>query len=311
MAAAARLSQRGIPLSAPNPSVGCVIVRDGRVLARGWTKEGGRPHAEAHALESLASTAQGADIYVTLEPCAHLSERGPSCAASLIKAAPSRVIIGQSDPDPRTAGKGAEMLRKAGIAVEVLDDPNAQSSLAGYLMRAREGRPFITLKLAMSQDGFIAREAGEDQWITGEEARAHVHSRRAKHDAILVGGGTWRSDNPRLDVRLPGLENRSPARYVLTSRSTPPNARPLETLRDVHQLPGVHNLYLEGGAQAAAAFMEAGLIDRIELYTAPIMIGSGVKAPPSILPSALSDWERVENCQLGSDNFAAYQRITV
>ncbi|MEO9462465.1 MAG: bifunctional diaminohydroxyphosphoribosylaminopyrimidine deaminase/5-amino-6-(5-phosphoribosylamino)uracil reductase RibD [Marinomonas sp.] len=311
IASAARLSQRGVPLSRPNPSVGCVITRDGRVLARGWTQNGGRPHAEAHALEALkaaAETASGADIYVTLEPCAHVSARGPSCADLLAEAAPARVIIGQRDPDPRTSGAGIEQLEKAGIAVTVLDDAACANSLAGYLMQARMGRPFITLKLAMSQDGFIAREPGGVQWITGEKARAHVHSRRAKQDAILVGGGTWRADSPRLDVRLPGLENRSPERFILSRGQTRPDARSLSQPANVHEMTAINTLYIEGGASTAAAFLDADLIDRIELYIAPITMGSGTKAPAAILPEALADWELLETCQLGSDRFAAYQR---
>lgn len=314
MASAARLSQRGVPLSRPNPSVGCVIIRDGRVLSRGWTQEGGRPHAEANALAALkltGATASGASIYVSLEPCAHVSARGPSCADLLVDAAPARVIIGQRDPDPRTSGAGIERLEKAGIHVTVLDDAASKNSLAGYLMQARNSRPFITLKLAMSQDGFIAREPGEEQWITGEKARAHVHSRRAKQDAILVGGGTWRADNPRLDVRLPGLEDRSPERYILTRGQTRPEARSLGQTADVHEMAGINTLYVEGGASTAAAFLDADLIDRIELYITPIMIGAGTRAPAAILPDALTDWTMVETCQLGSDRFAAYQRDTI
>lgn len=310
--AAARLGERGRPLSAPNPAVGCIIVRDGRVIARGWTQEGGRPHAEAQALADLAEIGQSAansEIYVSLEPCAHQSERGPSCAETLAKAAPARIIIGLLDPDPRTSGKGVERLRSAGIAVDVLDSKTASQSLAGYLSQAQKQRPFITLKLAMSADGFIAREPGQEQWITGEEARAHVHARRAKQDAILVGGATWRADNPRLDVRLEGLENRSPTRFVLTQRYPLDKARWIETPQDVHQLSAFQSLYIEGGAKVASAFFEAGLIDRIELYIAPVKIGSGVKAPACILPEALDGWEIAETCQLGSDRFTAYQRI--
>ena len=314
MASAARLSQRGVPLSRPNPSVGCVIVRDASVLSRGWTQGGGRPHAEAHALTALnatGTTASGASIYVTLEPCAHISTRGPSCADLLAEAAPARVVIGQLDPDPRTSGAGIERLERAGISVTVLDDAASKNSLPGYLMQARASRPFITLKLAMSQDGFIARESGGDPWITGEKARAHVHSRRAKQDAILVGGGTWRTDNPRLDVRLAGLEDRSPERFILSRGQTRPEARSLGQTADVHEMTGISTLYVEGGASTAAAFLDADLIDRLELYIAPITIGSGTKAPAAILPDALEHWTLVETCQLGSDRFAAYQRDNI
>lgn len=316
MAAAARLSQRGIPLSAPNPSVGCIIVRGGRVLARGWTQQGGRPHAEAHALTQLGSEdCSTADIFVTLEPCAHRSKRGPSCADLLAEAAPRRVIIGQADPDPRTSGKGVQRLQEAGIEVCVIDDATARASLAGYLTQHALGRPFVTLKLAISADGFIAREPGEEQWITGEVARAHVHSRRAKQDAILVGGGTWRADNPRLDVRLAGLEARSPQRYILSKSGAGDKARsgidkPRSCVKtgDIFQMEGVSRLYIEGGAETARSFMADDLVDRIELYSAPIKIGKGIKAPDAVLPGALAGWDVAESCQLGSDRFTAYQR---
>lgn len=311
MDAAARLGERGKPLARPNPSVGCIIAREGRVLARGWTQEGGRPHAEAHALDALAKrgeTAENADIFVSLEPCAHQSKRGPSCAATLAATGPKRVIIGQLDPDPRTAGQGIALLKAAGIEVSLLDNLAARVALAGYFTRAEKARPFIALKLAMSQDGFIAREQGEEQWITGPEARRHVHARRAKQDAILVGGATWRVDKPQLNVRLEGLEARSPERFVLTSQPVLDRATPLTRLEDVARLEGVLSLYVEGGAKVAESFMEADLVDRIELYIASITIGSGTAAPPSILPQALDGWELTETCQLGSDRYTAYQR---
>jgi diaminohydroxyphosphoribosylaminopyrimidine deaminase/5-amino-6-(5-phosphoribosylamino)uracil reductase len=311
MASAARLAQRGIPLARPNPSVACLIVRGSELLARGWTQSSGRPHGEAQALDALAArgeSARGASVYVTLEPCAHVSKRGPSCADLLSEAKPARVIIGQRDPDPRTSGKGIAQLEQAGIAVQVLDDRASRQSLRGYLMQAEQSRPFVTLKLAMSEDGFIAREQGQDQWITGKEARAHVHSRRAKQDGILVGGGTWRADTPRLDVRLEGLEDRSPQRFVLTSGSDIDGATALSSPQAVHGLKAISTLYVEGGAGTAQAFAEVGLIDRIELYIAPVTIGSGTRAPECVSPAALADWEVVESCQLGSDLFTAYQR---
>jgi|GEM_PF-473223 len=311
MDAAARLGERGQPLAKPNPAVGCIIVRNGRVLARGWTQEGGRPHAEAHALAALQArgeTAENTDIFVSLEPCAHQSKRGPSCASTLAASGAKRIIIGQLDPDPRTAGQGVTQLEAAGIEVRLLNNRAARASLAGYFTKADKARPFITLKLAMSQDGFIARNPGEEQWITGKEARRHVHARRAKQDAILVGGATWRADKPRLNVRLEGLEARSPERFVLTSQSVLDRATPLTRLEDVTRLEGPRLLYVEGGEKVAESFMEAGLIDRIELYIAPITIGSGTAAPLSILPAALDGWELTETCQLGSDLFTAYQR---
>ncbi len=311
LAAAARLSARGRPASFPNPSVGCIIVKEGRVVGRGWTQAGGRPHAEAVALEQAGDAAKGADVYVTLEPCAHQSERGPSCAALLTAARPARVIIGQSDPDPRTAGKGALALRNAGIEVVQTGCPASAASLAGYLTRAHQGRPHVTLKLALSLDGCIAMANGESQWITSHAARAHVHSRRALADAILVGGGTWRADKPRLDVRLPGLENRSPARILLTRGIPPDGVKVINTPERIAELDAQY-LYVEAGAQTAASFLAADLVDRLEIYRAPIIIGGGKQGVGDIGLEALGDahgrWALAERRQLGSDSYEAYSR---
>lgn len=292
--------------------MGCLIVKDGQVLARGWTQAGGRPHAEADALARLPeSDASGTTIYVTLEPCAHQSERGPSCADLLVAAQPARVVIGVDDPDPRTSGKGIARLHEAGIEVTVLDHPDAASSLAGFLTREQQSRPYVTLKLAMSEDGFIARDPGQEQWITGAVARAHVHAQRARQDAILVGRGTWDADSPALDVRLPGIESRSPARFVLTSSVAPEGVATLASPNAIQELTGVQYLYVEGGAGTAQAFLGAGLVDALHIYTAPVTIGTGLKAPKQLLPQALaqsSEWHLTDKRQLGSDTFTAYSR---
>ena len=313
MAAAARLAARARPLSRPNPGVGALIVSEGRVVARGWTQAGGRPHAEAVVLAGLSPEVLArATLYVTLEPCAHQSERGPACADLICAARPARVVIGQLDPDPRTAGQGIARLEAAGIAVTLLGDPASAASLAGFLTRQRARRPWVTLKLAMSLDGCIALADGTSQWITGEAARAHVHAQRARHDARLVGGGTWRSDSPRLDVRLPGLEARSPQRVVLTRGAAPEGTVALPAPEAIAGLDGVHYLYVEGGAQTAAAFLAADLVDELHLYTAPILIGDGLRA---LGPLGLASLAEVhgrghlsERRQLGSDAFAAYLR---
>ena len=312
LGAAARLAARGRPLTRPNPSGGCVIVRDGVVVGRGWTADGGRPHAEAAALQAAGDRACGATVYVSLEPCAHRSERGPACADLLVAARPERVVAGVLDPDRRTAGNGLNRLREAEIAAELVDCPAARESLAGYLTRAQFGRPHVTLKLAMSLDGCIALADGTSQWITGPEARAHVHARRARADAILVGGGTWRSDAPRLDVRLAGLEHRSPERWVLTRGAQPANAQAISSPDEIRRMAGVQYLYIEGGAETAAAFLAADLIDRLEIYRAPIVIGDGLPAVGPLgltnLTSAHGRWRLTEQAQLGSDTFAAYRR---
>ena len=313
MAAAARLALRARPLSRPNPGVAALVVHSGRVIARGWTQAGGRPHAEAVALAGLSPEVLAeATLYVTLEPCAHASERGPACADLIVAARPQRVVIGQHDPDPRTSGAGQARLEAAGIATRLLDDPASAASLAGFLTRQRLGRPWVTLKLATSLDGCIALADGTSQWITGPAARAHVHARRAQHDAILVGGGTWRADAPRLDVRLPGLEPRSPQRVVLTRRAAPAGVTALAAPQDIAALDGVQYLYVEGGAETAAAFLAADLVDELHLYRAPILIGDGKRALGRLgladLAAAHERWERCEIRQLGSDEFAAYLR---
>lgn len=313
LAAAARLAMRARPLSRPNPGVGCVIVKDNKLVGRGWTQPGGRPHAEAVALEDAGENVAGANIYVTLEPCAHASERGPSCTDLLLEARPNRVVIGVQDPDERTAGAGIEQLCSAGVSAELLACKHSEQSLAGYLKRAKFDRPHVTLKLALSLDGCIALANGESQWITGEASRAHVHSRRAMSDAILVGGGTWRADKPRLDVRLPGLEDRSPQRVVLTRGVAPDGVKIVNTPEQIAQLEGVQYLYVEGGAETAATFLSRDLVDRLEIYRAPILIGGGKPALGDIgldsLANAHGRWELAERRQLGSDCFEAYQRV--
>lgn len=314
MAAAARLALRARPLSRPNPGVAALVVHHGRVIARGWTQAGGRPHAEAMALAGLAPEVLAeATLYVTLEPCAHQSARGPACADLILAARPARVVIGQIDPDPRTAGEGIARLEAAGIETRLLADPASAASLAGFLTRQRLGRPWVTLKLATSLDGCIALADGTSQWITGETARAHVHAQRARHDAILVGGGTWRTDSPRLDVRLTGLAARSPQRVVLTRGASPADGViALPSPQAIATLEGVQYLYVEGGAETAAAFLAADLVDELHLYTAPILIGDGRRALGALglasLPEAHGRWSLAERRQLGSDSFAAYWR---
>ena len=314
MAAAARLAARARPLARPNPGVGALLVRDEQVIARGWTQKGGRPHAEAELFARLGEgEAKGATLYVTLEPCAHESQRGPACADLILAARPRRVVIGQRDPDPRTAGQGAQRIERAGIAVDMLDDPNARASLAGYLTRARHARPHVTLKLAMSLDGCIALASGESQWITGEEARAHCHAHRAKADAILVGGATWRADKPRLDVRLAGLEGRSPDRVLLTRGVPPDRVRVINRPEQIAELEGVQYLYTEGGAGTAASFLARDMVDELHLYRAPILIGEGMRAVAGFGLNALADahdrWALAERRQLGKDTFERYERL--
>lgn len=313
LAAAASLAARGRPLSRPNPAVGAIVVRDGIAVGHGWTKAGGRPHAEAEALAQAGDAARGATLYVTLEPCAHASARGPDCAGLVAASGVARVVIGCEDPDPRTAGAGIARLRAAGITTDLRDCAASRASLAGYLALRQLGRPQVTLKLALSLDGCIATASGESQWITGEAARAHCHAMRAKADAILVGGGTLRADSPRLDVRLPGLADRSPQRWVLTRGEAPDGWQALPSPDAIHTMADVQYLFVEGGASAAAAFLRAGLVDRLLVYRAPVLIGGGLPALGDIGLSRLADthdrWQLAERRTLGSDTFEAYEAI--
>lgn len=312
LAAAAALAARARPLSRPNPAVGAIIVKAGRVIGQGWTAPGGRPHAEAAALDMAGPDARGATLYVTLEPCAHESARGPACADLVAASGLTRVVIGCGDPDPRTAGGGIARLRDAGLEVALTASPEARASLEGYLVRQSLGRPHVTLKLATSLDGAIALASGESQWITGEHARAHCHAVRAKADAILVGGGTLRADNPRLDVRLPGLEDRSPQRWVLTRGQAPDGWQALASPEGVSAMAGVQYLFVEGGAGAAAAFLAAGLVDRLLIYRAPIVIGGGRPCIGDIglasLERAHGQWRLADQRRLGSDTLEVYER---
>lgn len=219
MGAALGLARRGLGRTWPNPSVGCVIVgADGRVIGRGFTQPGGRPHAETEALAQAGKAAKGGTAYVTLEPCAHHGKT-PPCAEALVASGIKRCVIATGDPDPRVAGGGIAILTSAGIEiVEGVLEEEALEANAGFFARLKLGRPLVTLKLATSLDGRIATLSGESKWITGPAARSLGHQLRASHDAILVGSGTALADDPELTCRLPGLEDRSPIRVVLDSR---------------------------------------------------------------------------------------------
>ncbi|MDG2002611.1 MAG: bifunctional diaminohydroxyphosphoribosylaminopyrimidine deaminase/5-amino-6-(5-phosphoribosylamino)uracil reductase RibD [Novosphingobium sp.] len=312
MAAAASLAARARPLSRPNPAVGAIVVRERKIVGRGWTQPGGRPHAETQALEQAGEGAKGATLYVTLEPCAHDSTRGPTCANLVAISGLTRVVIGCEDPDPRTAGHGIARIRAAGIATETRVSTEAETSLVGYFKARREGRPLVTLKLALSLDGCIALASGESQWITGEEARAHCHAMRAKSDAILVGRETLLRDDPKLDVRLPGLAGRSPERWVLTSRDAPEGWRALPHPEAVSDMSDVQYLFVEGGARTAASFLKAGLVDQLLIYRAPIVIGGGLPGIADIGLASLADahghWRLSDRRQLGSDSVELYER---
>jgi diaminohydroxyphosphoribosylaminopyrimidine deaminase / 5-amino-6-(5-phosphoribosylamino)uracil reductase len=315
MAEAVRLGESARGRSAPNPNVGCVIVSArGDIIGKGATAPGGRPHAEAIALEQAERKAAGSTVYVTLEPCAHESPRGRACADLLVKAKPARVVVALKDPDPRTSGKGLRKLRDAGIEVKLgMGRKQAAESLSGWLTRQKLGRPRITLKLALSIDGKIALPSGESKWITGEDARKHVHLERARSDMILVGRGTYLADAPKLDVRLPGLEDWSPRRALLTRGEAVDGWEILKNPEDVYRLHDVNDLLVEGGSATATAFLSADLVDRILIYRAPIIVGEGKSSFGYVGLDAIADahglWEPRDGRRLGVDRLEVYERV--
>lgn len=317
MRLAIALGARGLGQVWPNPAVGCVIVRDGRILARGWTAPGGRPHAEAVALAKC--DARGATAYVSLEPCAHHG-RTPPCCDALVQAGVARVVTALTDPDPRVAGQGHARLRAAGVVVtEQVEAQAARAANAGFLLRVTEARPFLTLKLALTLDGRIATAQGESRWITGPEARRAVHAMRARHDAVLVGGGTARADDPDLSVRDLGMAHQ-PVRVVANAgldldpggrlgRSAhkgpvwllhaaglavpkawaATGARPIACAATQGALDpgammaalateGITRVLCEGGGQLAASLIRAGLVDELAVFSAGKVIGAEGRA---------------------------------
>jgi diaminohydroxyphosphoribosylaminopyrimidine deaminase/5-amino-6-(5-phosphoribosylamino)uracil reductase len=233
MASALMLGRRGLGRTWPNPAVGAVIVRDNIIIGRGWTQPGGRPHAEVEALRRAGAAARGATLYVTLEPCSHYGRTAP-CADAIIATGIRRVVSAMEDPNPDVAGRGHARLRAAGIEVAVGEGAEtARRDHAGHILRMRDGRPRVTLKLAVSFDGKVALAGRRPVMLTDEPARAHVHLMRAMNDAILIGIGTALADDPALTCRLPGMAARSPVRVVLdTDLRLPPTSRLAQTARE-------------------------------------------------------------------------------
>lgn len=333
MKKALQLARRGLGSTSPNPAVGAVCVRDGEVVGKGFHAKAGGPHAEVLALQAAGNRAQGATLYVTLEPCSHYG-RTPPCANLCIEAGLSRVVVAMPDPNPLVAGAGISRMREAGIQVEVgLCRDEAARLNEAFIIYMQENRPFVHFKTAMSADGKVACHTGKSQWITGEAARYEVHRMRAHHDAILVGSGTALADDPQLTVRLPSDAFPSPitqpTRIVIDSRAQLPLSarcldgageatevivavteaappRKVEALRErgarvwigsgpdgrvdipglLHDLAGLQitSIFLEAGPTLAGAFFGHGLIDRVTVFMAPLIIG-GVGAPSPVAGS--------------------------
>ncbi len=324
MNTALALARRGLGSVWPNPAVGCVLVRDGAVVGRGWTQPGGRPHAETEALARAGHHARGATAYVSLEPCNHHGQT-PPCTDALIAAGVARCVVACEDPDPRVSGTGLARLRAAGLAVSIgVDAAEARAINHGFFLRLAHNRPLVTLKLATSLDGKVATHRRLSQWITGETARAWGHGLRARHDAIMVGYGTAQADDPELTCRLPGLAARSPVRVVADSHLQLSLLSRL--VRSARQVPlwvccrpdvdraraqvftqcgvsllmvppdpsgtveaslvlaalakqGITRVLVEGGSTLAGSLLRARLVDRLEWFRAPCLIGGdGVAA---------------------------------
>lgn len=315
MKAAIALARTGLGRTASNPSVGCVIVKNGILIARARTADSGRPHAETIALANAGDQAKGATLYVTLEPCAHHGET-PPCVDAIIKSGVTRVVIGITDPDPRVSGQSIEKLEQAEIKVSygVLENECANVHKS-FFTRINKKRPYITLKTACTLDGRTACASGESQWITSPLARRHVHALRATYDAILVGAGTVEADDPNLTTRLGGVEHKS-VRIVLdpnmrtsvnsklaqTAKDIPlwifyeqksdtydglvqagaelletPSCKDLETVLNVIASKGINLLLVEGGATIHGSFIKAGLYDELMIYRAPSLLDETAK----------------------------------
>ncbi|MDX2223266.1 MAG: bifunctional diaminohydroxyphosphoribosylaminopyrimidine deaminase/5-amino-6-(5-phosphoribosylamino)uracil reductase RibD [Rhodospirillaceae bacterium] len=308
MAAALRLAERGLGDTWPNPSVGCVIVSAGRVVGRGTTRSGGRPHAETEALAMAGAAARGSTVYVTLEPCSHHGQT-PPCADALAAAGVARVVVAATDPDPRVSGGGLAKMRAAGVHVtENVGRAEAAALNVGFFRRVTAGRPMFALKVAGSLDGRIALSNGASQWITGPSARAAGHLLRARFDAILAGSGTVLADDPHLTCRLPGYAGRPKVRVILDRRGrVTPRYRVSDTaaaptwfyrapgmdLRAVATdlaAKGLTRVLIEGGGEVAAAALRAGLIDEIYWFRGPqVLGGDGVPAVAGLTLDRLSD----------------------
>jgi diaminohydroxyphosphoribosylaminopyrimidine deaminase/5-amino-6-(5-phosphoribosylamino)uracil reductase len=297
---ALELAERGRGTTHPNPIVGAVVVQDGEVVGEGWHERAGGPHAEVVALEAAGERARGATLYVTLEPCSH-EGRTPPCTDAVLAAGIARVVAGATDPNPK-AGGGLELLRARGVDVELVDSFEARRQNEAWRTWVASGRPFVTYKVAATLDGRVTVPGR--RWVTGEESRRLVHELRAASDAVAVGMGTVRADAPRLDARGVAAP-RQPRRLALGRGPLPPGSE-LELLpgpldEELRRLAseGVQSLLLEGGPTLASAFFEAGLVDRVLVFVAPVVAGAG----PTLLAAVPSprDLSRLTSRAVGED----------
>jgi diaminohydroxyphosphoribosylaminopyrimidine deaminase / 5-amino-6-(5-phosphoribosylamino)uracil reductase len=277
---ALELAEHGRGSTHPNPVVGAVVAADDEVVGEGWHERAGGPHAEVAALTAAGEAARGATLYVTLEPCAH-SGRTPPCVDAILAAGVARVVVGAADPNPKTDGQGFAGLRSGGVEVELVDEElgrRARRQNEAWRTWISVDRPFVTYKAAMTVDGRVTAPGG--RWVTGEESRRRVHELRAASDAVAVGMGTVRADSPRLDAR--GVHTDHQPRRLAFGRGPLPESSELELLsgpldEELQRLgaKGVQSLLLEGGPTLATAFLEAGLLDKLLLFIAPTLSGSG------------------------------------
>jgi diaminohydroxyphosphoribosylaminopyrimidine deaminase/5-amino-6-(5-phosphoribosylamino)uracil reductase len=283
---ALELAERGRGTTRPNPMAGAVVVRDGEVVGEGWHERPGGPHAEAAALDAAGTRAKGATLYVTLEPCAHHGRTGP-CADVIVEAGIARVVAAADDPYPLVNGRGFARLREAGVEVDVAEGDlaaRARRQNEAFRTWAKLGRPFVVYKAAMTVDGRLAASSGDARWVSGEESRRRVHELRAASDAVAVGMGTVRAENPRLTARDVGAE-RQPRRLAFGHGSLPDGSE-LELLsgsleEELARLgeQEVQSLLLEGGPRLAGAFLRADLIDKLALFVAPKVVGGDDASP--------------------------------
>lgn len=319
MQAALSMAQRNLGQTWPNPTVGAVVVKDGQIIGEGATARGGRPHAEPQALAQAGNKAKGATLYVSLEPCAHQGKT-PPCTQAIIEAGIARVVIACRDPHPDVNGRGVAQLQAAGVnVIERVCEQDALAVNEGFFSVVKKNRPFVALKIAASADGKITHPT--QRWLTGEAAREEVHRLRSQYDAIVTGMGTVLADDPLLNVRIAGLEDKSPVRVVLDRQgrlsahshiaktsghiktwvlSTPTIAATLAYLTQQ----GITRLMVEAGRTLSQAFLDGGVVDRIYWFQAPVLAGENALSAPVF---SRESWKCVQKRSIDNDTLEIYE----